>query len=86
MILALPSSLWEKGVTLQRWPKLQTIPGPEIRSPATLGNPRPILGLTQGSSTMPGGPGRGLTPKLHGIATACVLSLWGPIMQHGISR
>lgn len=35
---------------------------------------------------MPGGPGWGLIPKLHGIATACVLNLRGSIMQHGISR
>lgn len=46
----------------------------------------PARGLTQGSSAAPEGPGRGLTPKLRGIAPACALILRGPIMQHGISR
>lgn len=32
------------------------------------------------------GPGWGLIPKLHGIATAWIIILRGPIMQHGISR
>ena len=76
MVLALPNPAWQKRVTLQRRPKLQPIPDP--RHPST-------RGLTQ-SSVMPEGPDGGLTPKLHGIATACILNLWGSIMQHGISR
>lgn len=39
MVPALSSPPWEMGVPFQRWPKLQPIPGPETRSPATLGIP-----------------------------------------------
>lgn len=77
MVLALPNPPWQKRVPLQRRPKLQPIPDP--RQPLyPWANPEEFCHAW--------GPGWGLIPKLHGIATACVLNLRGPIMQHGISR